>query len=60
MGRGSTATFGGGVMPKINSVDAWDGKDGQVSRDFTLNDCADAASDTQIMNSTKRSLDNIC
>ncbi|MEQ2181107.1 Protein disulfide-isomerase A6 [Goodea atripinnis] len=31
VGRGSTATLGGGVMPKINTVEAWDGKDGQVS-----------------------------
>lgn len=30
VGRGSTATLGGGVMPKINEVEAWDGKDGQV------------------------------
>lgn len=36
VGRGSTATFGGGVMPKINSVHAWDGNDGQVSRDLYL------------------------
>uniref|UniRef100_A0A8D3D0Q8 Protein disulfide-isomerase A6 n=1 Tax=Scophthalmus maximus TaxID=52904 RepID=A0A8D3D0Q8_SCOMX len=31
VGRGSTATFGGGAMPKIHTVEAWDGKDGQVS-----------------------------
>lgn len=31
VGRGSTATFGGGSMPKIHTVEAWDGKDGQVS-----------------------------
>lgn len=31
MGRGSTDTLGGGAMPKIHTVDAWDGKDGQVS-----------------------------
>lgn len=36
VGRGSTATFGGGAMPRIQSVDAWDGKDGQVSRDIYL------------------------
>lgn len=48
MGRGSTATFGGGAMPKINSVDAWDGKDGQVSRDLYLWDCADTATNTDI------------
>lgn len=34
VGRGSTATFGGGAMPNIQSVDAWDGKDGQVSREL--------------------------
>uniref|UniRef100_A0A673CAL3 Protein disulfide-isomerase A6 n=1 Tax=Sphaeramia orbicularis TaxID=375764 RepID=A0A673CAL3_9TELE len=32
VGRGSTSTLGSGTMPKIHSVDAWDGKDGQVSR----------------------------
>lgn len=31
VGRGSTNTLGGGAMPKIHSVEAWDGKDGQVS-----------------------------
>lgn len=31
MGRGSTATLGGGIMPKIHSVEPWDGNDGQVS-----------------------------
>lgn len=31
MGRGSTATLGGGVMPKLHTVEPWDGKDGQVS-----------------------------
>uniref|UniRef100_A0A8C8CH48 Protein disulfide-isomerase A6 n=1 Tax=Oncorhynchus tshawytscha TaxID=74940 RepID=A0A8C8CH48_ONCTS len=31
VGRGSTATVGGGALPKINSVDAWDGKDGEAS-----------------------------
>ncbi|XP_035650501.1 protein disulfide-isomerase A6-like [Oncorhynchus keta] len=30
VGRGSTATVGGGALPKINSVDAWDGKDGEL------------------------------
>lgn len=39
VGRGSTATFGGGAMPKINSVDAWDGRDGQVSRNLYLWNC---------------------
>lgn len=31
VGRGSTDTLGGGALPKIQAVDAWDGKDGQVS-----------------------------
>lgn len=31
VGRGSTATFGGGVMPAVHTVEPWDGKDGQVS-----------------------------
>lgn len=31
MGRGSTDTLRGGALPKIHTVDAWDGKDGQVS-----------------------------
>lgn len=31
VGRGSTATVGGGALPIINSVEAWDGKDGEVS-----------------------------
>lgn len=31
VGRGSTDTLGGGAMPKIHAVEAWDGKDGQVS-----------------------------
>lgn len=31
VGRGSTDTLGGGALPKIHTVDAWDGKDGQVS-----------------------------
>lgn len=30
VGRGSTATLGGGSMPKIHTVEPWDGKDGQV------------------------------
>ncbi|XP_014847296.1 PREDICTED: protein disulfide-isomerase A6 isoform X1 [Poecilia mexicana] len=40
VGRGSTATLGGGVMPKINAVEAWDGKDGQlpVEEEFDLSD----------------------
>ncbi|XP_043963266.1 protein disulfide-isomerase A6 isoform X2 [Gambusia affinis] len=40
VGRGSTATLGGGVMPKINAVEAWDGKDGQlpVEEEYDLSD----------------------
>ncbi|CDQ62935.1 unnamed protein product [Oncorhynchus mykiss] len=40
VGRGSTATVGGGALPKINSVDAWDGKDGElpVADDYDLSD----------------------
>ncbi|KAL2082437.1 hypothetical protein ACEWY4_022255 [Coilia grayii] len=30
MGRGSTATVGGGALPKINTVEPWDGKDGEL------------------------------
>ncbi|XP_078503927.1 protein disulfide-isomerase A6 [Lissotriton helveticus] len=29
-GRGSTAPVGGGAIPKINTVEAWDGKDGEL------------------------------
>ncbi len=36
VGRGSTATFGSGAMPKIHAVEAWDGKDGQVSGSITV------------------------
>ncbi|XP_061602306.1 protein disulfide-isomerase A6 isoform X2 [Cololabis saira] len=40
VGRGSTATLGGGNMPKIQSVEAWDGKDGQLpeEEDYDLSD----------------------
>ncbi|XP_060947049.1 protein disulfide-isomerase A6 isoform X1 [Limanda limanda] len=40
VGRGSTATLGGGVMPKIHAVESWDGKDGQlpVEEDYDLSD----------------------
>uniref|UniRef100_A0A669CMI6 Protein disulfide-isomerase A6 n=1 Tax=Oreochromis niloticus TaxID=8128 RepID=A0A669CMI6_ORENI len=40
VGRGSTATLGGGVMPKIHTVEPWDGKDGQlpVEEDYDLSD----------------------
>ncbi|XP_058469880.1 protein disulfide-isomerase A6 isoform X2 [Solea solea] len=40
VGRGSTATLGGGVMPKINTVEPWDGNDGQlpVEEDYDLSD----------------------
>uniref|UniRef100_A0AAY4BDZ7 Protein disulfide-isomerase A6 n=1 Tax=Denticeps clupeoides TaxID=299321 RepID=A0AAY4BDZ7_9TELE len=30
MGRGSTATIGGGALPKVHSVEPWDGKDGEL------------------------------
>ncbi|XP_072313078.1 protein disulfide-isomerase A6 [Eucyclogobius newberryi] len=33
VGRGSTATLGGGNMPKISSVEPWDGKDGQLPQE---------------------------
>lgn len=56
VGRGSTATFGGGAMPKIQSVDAWDGKDGQVSRELYLQGWADTCSNIHI----KYALYNIC
>ncbi|CAI9540244.1 unnamed protein product [Staurois parvus] len=29
-GRGSTAPVGGGALPKVNKVEAWDGKDGEL------------------------------
>lgn len=40
VGRGSTATISGGALPKINSVEAWDGKDGvlPVEDDIDLSD----------------------
>uniref|UniRef100_G3P4Z2 Protein disulfide-isomerase A6 n=1 Tax=Gasterosteus aculeatus aculeatus TaxID=481459 RepID=G3P4Z2_GASAC len=40
VGRGSTATFGGGVMPAVHTVEPWDGKDGQlpVEEDYDLSD----------------------
>ncbi|KAM6906014.1 protein disulfide-isomerase A6 isoform 2-T2 [Lycodopsis pacificus] len=40
VGRGSTATLGGGTMPKIQTVEPWDGKDGQlpVEEDYDLSD----------------------
>uniref|UniRef100_A0A665W7Z3 Protein disulfide-isomerase A6 n=1 Tax=Echeneis naucrates TaxID=173247 RepID=A0A665W7Z3_ECHNA len=40
VGRGSTATLGGGAMPKIHAVEAWDGKDGQLPEedDYDLSD----------------------
>ncbi|XP_035260754.1 protein disulfide-isomerase A6 [Anguilla anguilla] len=30
VGRGSTATVGGGALPKIHAVEPWDGKDGEL------------------------------
>ncbi|XP_026173746.1 protein disulfide-isomerase A6 isoform X2 [Mastacembelus armatus] len=40
VGRGSTATLGGGTMPKIHTVEPWDGKDGQlpVEDEYDLSD----------------------
>ncbi|XP_076021370.1 protein disulfide-isomerase A6 isoform X2 [Genypterus blacodes] len=40
VGRGSTATLGGGNMPKIHSVEPWDGKDGQLpeEEEYDLSD----------------------
>lgn len=38
VGRGSTDTLGGGAMPKIHAVEAWDGKDGQVSGSVPVDD----------------------
>ncbi|XP_075717220.1 protein disulfide-isomerase A6 isoform X1 [Rhinoderma darwinii] len=39
-GRGSTSPVGGGDIPKINTVEAWDGKDGElpVEDDIDLSD----------------------
>lgn len=36
VGRGSTATVGGGALPKINTVEPWDGKDGEVSEETRM------------------------
>uniref|UniRef100_A0A8C9TJ25 Protein disulfide-isomerase A6 n=1 Tax=Scleropages formosus TaxID=113540 RepID=A0A8C9TJ25_SCLFO len=40
VGRGSTAPVGGGALPKINAVEPWDGKDGElpVEDDIDLSD----------------------
>lgn len=40
VGRGSTATLGGGNLPKIQSVEPWDGKDGQLpeEEEYDLSD----------------------
>ncbi|KAI2652043.1 Protein disulfide-isomerase A6 [Labeo rohita] len=40
VGRGSTATVGGGALPKINTVEPWDGKDGvlPMEDDIDLSD----------------------
>ncbi|XP_041950346.1 protein disulfide-isomerase A6 [Alosa sapidissima] len=40
MGRGSTSTVGGGALPKIYTVEPWDGKDGElpVEDDIDLSD----------------------
>ncbi|PIO36608.1 hypothetical protein AB205_0119280 [Aquarana catesbeiana] len=39
-GRGSTLPVGGGALPKINTVEPWDGKDGElpVEDDIDLSD----------------------
>ncbi|XP_006012215.1 protein disulfide-isomerase A6 [Latimeria chalumnae] len=39
-GRGSTAPIGGGALPKINTVEPWDGKDGElpVEEEIDLSD----------------------
>ncbi|XP_069462072.1 protein disulfide-isomerase A6 [Ambystoma mexicanum] len=39
-GRGSTAPVGGGAIPKINTIEAWDGKDGELpaEEDIDLSD----------------------
>ncbi|XP_072263634.1 protein disulfide-isomerase A6 [Pyxicephalus adspersus] len=39
-GRGSTSPVGGGALPKINKVEPWDGKDGElpVEEDIDLSD----------------------
>ncbi|XP_071999686.1 protein disulfide-isomerase A6 isoform X1 [Engystomops pustulosus] len=39
-GRGSTSPVGGGAIPKINTVEPWDGKDGElpVEDDIDLSD----------------------
>ncbi|XP_061609497.1 protein disulfide-isomerase A6 isoform X1 [Phyllopteryx taeniolatus] len=40
VGRGSTASLAGGVIPKIHSVEPWDGKDGQLpeEEEYDLSD----------------------
>nr|XP_061806625.1 protein disulfide-isomerase A6-like [Nerophis lumbriciformis] len=40
VGRGSTATLAGGVIPKIHTVEPWDGKDGQLpeEEEYDLSD----------------------
>ncbi|KAL6477516.1 hypothetical protein MHYP_G00133510 [Metynnis hypsauchen] len=40
VGRGSTSPVGGGALPKIHTVEAWDGKDGQLpeEEDIDLSD----------------------
>ncbi|KAI4898455.1 hypothetical protein NFI96_011936, partial [Prochilodus magdalenae] len=40
VGRGSTSAVGGGALPNIHTVEAWDGKDGQlpVEEDIDLSD----------------------
>ncbi|XP_077567734.1 protein disulfide-isomerase A6 [Stigmatopora nigra] len=40
VGRGSTSTLSAGVIPKIHTVEAWDGKDGQLpeEEEYDLSD----------------------
>ncbi|XP_032998990.1 protein disulfide-isomerase A6 [Lacerta agilis] len=40
VGRGSTAPVGGGAFPKVNTVEPWDGKDGElpIEEDIDLSD----------------------
>ncbi|ODN03361.1 Protein disulfide-isomerase A6 [Orchesella cincta] len=44
-GKGSTAPIRGATLPKIDSVDPWDGKDGQLPQEESLLDLDDAFDD---------------
>lgn len=50
VGRGSTATLGGGAMPKIHTVEPWDGKDGQVSGSITMVSHSEKKTKSEIYN----------